>query len=244
MIVLGIDTSAILGGVALADGVRLLGEVRSDARVAASERILVQVDRLLGDFGLAAAAVTRIAVALGPGSFTGLRVGLATAKGLAAGLQVPVAGVSALHARAHALGSGPRAVLVVTAPRRGEVFCGAGWRDDDGFHAILGEAARGLSGAAGWVGEALQVARELGKLPVLGIGEGMAALLEELGESGADQPLADFVPLPGAGSGAAPGSVALIGAQVPQGALLYGTAVDALLPVYMRGSGASGSRPA
>jgi tRNA threonylcarbamoyladenosine biosynthesis protein TsaB len=235
VIVLGIDTSTILGGVALAEGPRLLGESRCDARAAASERILPQIERLLEDLGLGRAAIGRIGVALGPGSFTGVRVGLATAKGLALGFGVPVLGVSSLEARVFSLGAPGRAVLIASAPRRGEIFAGAGWWDDAGYHAILPEACRPLAEAAGWVGEALHGAAGLGRLPLLGVGDGIATLRAQLGEAGDAIEARGFAPLPAWGAGSVPGAVALLTARASESALREGAALDSLLPVYLRG---------
>jgi tRNA threonylcarbamoyladenosine biosynthesis protein TsaB len=244
MTVLGIDTSTLLGGVALADDERLLGEVRCDARAAASERILPQLDRLLEDLGLTRAAIARVGVAIGPGSFTGVRVGLATAKGLALGLRVPLLAVSTIEARAFALGAGERAVLIASAPRRGEVFSGGGFRDPSGYHRLLPEAARALDQAPVWVREALHAAREAGRLPLLCAGDGVAELLTGLGDELPGLVAAGLVPMPAAVAGAVPGAVAQLTALAPPGALVAGEAIDALVPVYLRGSEARRPRAA
>ncbi|MBD3236807.1 MAG: tRNA (adenosine(37)-N6)-threonylcarbamoyltransferase complex dimerization subunit type 1 TsaB, partial [Candidatus Eisenbacteria bacterium] len=139
MIVLGIDTSGILGGVALARGERLIGETRCDARAAASERILSQIDRLQRDLGLPRQELARIGVAIGPGSFTGLRVGLGTAQGLAMGLDLPICPVSSLAARIHAMGIEGLGILWATAQRRGELFCGIGAWSAGRYHALWPE---------------------------------------------------------------------------------------------------------
>ncbi len=236
MTVLGIDTSTLLGGVALADCERLLGEIRCDARAAASERILPQLDRLLEDLGLTREAIARIGVAIGPGSFTGVRVGLATAKGLALGLGAPLLVVSSIEARSFALGAGERAVLIASAPRRGEVFAGGGFRDAAGYHALLPEAARALDRAPVWVREALHAAREAGRLPMLCAGDGVAALLAELGDELPGLAVAGLLALPAAVAGAVPGAVAQLTALAPADALVMGAALDALVPVYLRGS--------
>lgn len=236
MTVLGIDTSTILGGVALVADGRLLGEVRCDARAAASERILPQVERLLADLGVRAAAIERIGVSLGPGSFTGVRVGLATAKGLAIGWERPVVGIASLAARIHALGAGGHPVLLASAPRRGEVFCAAGWFDPQGFRPLLSEASRPLAEAGDWVAEALRAAEDLGRLPLLGAGDGLAELEAALAAAGRVPRAGAWLALPGAVAGAAPASVALLAAQAPAGDCLSGEGLDRLLPLYLRGS--------
>jgi tRNA threonylcarbamoyl adenosine modification protein YeaZ len=235
MIVLGIDTSCLLGGVALARDGRVLGEVRTDARAVTSERILLQLDELLADLGIPLREVARIGVAIGPGSFTGLRVGLATAKGLAIGLDRPVVAVSSSEARAFRLGAGDRAVLIAMLQRRGEAFARAGWRDAVGFHDLLEESSRPIGEAAVWVRAAHDAAARADRLPLLCTGNAVAALQEAMSAADAWPPPATLVLAPGE-DGAIPGAIAVLAAGAPEGRLLRGEALDALEPVYPRGS--------
>ena len=122
MRVLAVETSTLAGGVALLDGDVLLGQYLLDVRVTHSERLMVAVDRLLGDAGFTARALTGLAVAVGPGSFTGLRVGLSTVKGLALALGIPVAAVPTLDAMAASLPFAALPVCPVLAARKGEVY--------------------------------------------------------------------------------------------------------------------------
>jgi tRNA threonylcarbamoyladenosine biosynthesis protein TsaB len=233
MIVLGIDTSGILGGVALARGERLLAEARVDARAAASERIVPQIDRLLADLGLGREALERVGVVTGPGSFTGLRVGLATAKGLAVGLGCATLGISAIEARAAAVGAGEHPVLVLTSARRGEVFCGAGWHGAGDFHWLLPQASRSLPGAAEWVGAAVRAAERLGRLPLLCAGDG-AELLD--GSDAVRAAGSSLLLLPGAATAAVPGAAALLAARADPARLKEGAGLDELALVYLRGA--------
>ncbi len=237
MIVLGIDTSGILGGVALADGPRLLGEVRCDARAAASERILSQIDRLLADLGAAPGAIERIGVAIGPGSFTGLRVGLATAKGLALAWNAPVIAVSSLRARIFALGSAG-GVLAVTAHRQGAVFCGAGLWTAGAFREILAEDSRPLAAARQWVGAAISGAAAAGGAPLLCTGDAAGILMAELGEAGAGWVAQGTLICLAGQPGALPGAVALLAARAGAGEIVAGAELDALVPRYLRGADA------
>jgi tRNA threonylcarbamoyl adenosine modification protein YeaZ len=115
---LGIDTAGPVVGAALLTpwGVRSWS-----ARVdrGADARLLPELQQLLRDVP-ASAPISVVAVSVGPGAFTGLRVGVAAALGLAISLNVPVAPVSSLAARA-ALASGPRVVAVLDA-RKGRVY--------------------------------------------------------------------------------------------------------------------------
>jgi len=241
--VLGIDTSGILGGVALAEGPQLLGEVRCDARAAASERILAQIDRLLADLGAPPSAIERIGVAIGPGSFTGLRVGLATAKGLALALSVPVVAVSSLRARSFALGLEGRAVLVVTAHRQGSVFCAAGFWTRAGFREIMAEDSRTLAASPQWVAAALGAARAASAGPMVVTGDAATILVAELGEPGGRwQDEGGLLCVPGM-PGALPGAVALLTSSASAGEVVAGSELDALVPRYLRGSDARLPRP-
>jgi tRNA threonylcarbamoyladenosine biosynthesis protein TsaB len=112
-LVLALDTATPAASVALARDGELIGERRSRASA-----VLADADHLLRDQALSPGDLDGIAVGTGPGSFTGLRIGLAAARGLALALDVPVAGVSTLEALAAAT---PGALPVIDA-RRGEVF--------------------------------------------------------------------------------------------------------------------------
>ena len=95
--ILGIDTSADQCAVALVDGDRVWRRAEVMARGHA-EALFPMIDDVLAEAGASMADVTRVAVCTGPGSFTGIRAGVAAARGLALGLGVPAVGVSRLAA--------------------------------------------------------------------------------------------------------------------------------------------------
>jgi tRNA threonylcarbamoyladenosine biosynthesis protein TsaB len=113
MLILAFDTATDVATSALVDGKEVLGE-RSSRAVT----VLEDLDALLRQAGAHTRELDGLAVGIGPGSFTGVRIGLATARGLSLALGVPVAGVSTLDALA---AGAPSAVPVIDA-RRGEVF--------------------------------------------------------------------------------------------------------------------------
>jgi tRNA threonylcarbamoyladenosine biosynthesis protein TsaB len=113
MLILAFDTATDVATSALVDDGELLGE-----RTSRAVTLLEDVDALLRQAGTQTRDVDALAVGVGPGSFTGVRIGLSTARGLALALGIPVAGVSTLDALA---AGAPGAVPVIDARRR-EVF--------------------------------------------------------------------------------------------------------------------------
>lgn len=102
MRILGLDTSSRRGSVAIVEGKTVLGEISSDGAASFSRQLLGMIETLLASHGLSVKDLDAIAVAAGPGSFTGIRIGLATAGGISLAAGVPVAGVSSLEAVASA----------------------------------------------------------------------------------------------------------------------------------------------
>src|ERR687885_1815228 len=113
MLILAFDTATDVATSALVADGELLGE-----RVSRAVTLLEDVDALLRQGGAHQHEIDALAVGIGPGSFTGVRVGLSTARALAFALDLPVAGVSTLDA----LGAGAPGALPVVDARRREVF--------------------------------------------------------------------------------------------------------------------------
>jgi len=122
MRVLAVETSSLAGGVALLDGERLVAEYVLDVSVTHSERLMSVVDRMLGDARWTPRELGGLAVAIGPGSFTGLRIAISTVKGLALALDLPIAAVPTLDAMAAALPWAALPVCPVLAARKDEVY--------------------------------------------------------------------------------------------------------------------------
>ena len=126
MIVLGFDTAthATAVGLRLRDGRTLEARDDPDARAhpGHATRLLALAAELLAEAGLRWSALDRIAVGVGPGRFTGLRVGIATAKALAQTLRLPMIGVSSLDLLAFRVRYTNRLIVAVLDARRGEVF--------------------------------------------------------------------------------------------------------------------------
>jgi len=100
MYILGIETATRTGGVAIVSEGGVLAEYTLNIEVTHSERLMSTVDRVLKDTGLLISNIDGFGVSIGPGSFTGLRIGLSTVKGLAFTTGKPVAAVPTLKALA------------------------------------------------------------------------------------------------------------------------------------------------
>jgi tRNA threonylcarbamoyladenosine biosynthesis protein TsaB len=98
--ILALDTATLVSSVALATRDRLLAELTIQTKKTHSEQLLPHIEQLLALSGIAKEALSAVAVSIGPGSFTGLRIGLATAKALAYALKIPLIGVPTLDALA------------------------------------------------------------------------------------------------------------------------------------------------
>jgi tRNA threonylcarbamoyladenosine biosynthesis protein TsaB len=137
--VLGIDTATPRISVALVDDDVTLGE-REIVVEKNRTGLLVVLDELFAAAGVRPHELDAVAVGAGPGSFTGLRIGMATAKGIAFAANRPLWAVSSLAALAHSeLQRDPRGIVVgVLDARRGEVYAGA-YRRDGARTALVGQ---------------------------------------------------------------------------------------------------------
>ncbi len=122
MLLLAFETSAKAASVALLDKHCLLGESYQNTGLTHSQTLLCQAQALLHQCGKEAQQVTHVAVAAGPGSFTGVRIGVAAAKGFAWARELPCYGVSTLEAMALGLGCWDGYVCSVMDARRNQVY--------------------------------------------------------------------------------------------------------------------------
>jgi tRNA threonylcarbamoyladenosine biosynthesis protein TsaB len=214
VIVLGFDTATPATAVALLDVGGVGGERRHDPapgeRPGHGPRLLALALELLDEAALTFADVDRIAVGLGPGGFTGLRIGVATARALAQAAGAELVGVSTLQALASAAPAAPRqGVLAVVDARRGEVFV-AGWRDGEqvlGPVAVAPEAVGALAGP-GW----------------LAVGDGALRFRDDLERAGC------VVAVDGSAQhGVSARTICRLALQAPQG-----TERDLVVPDYLR----------
>ncbi|HPF08199.1 MAG: tRNA (adenosine(37)-N6)-threonylcarbamoyltransferase complex dimerization subunit type 1 TsaB [Candidatus Cloacimonetes bacterium] len=117
-----IDSSQSSGSVAIHDGLHLLYSSYFDIRITHSETLMPELDRALQMCGAKPADITEVYVCSGPGSFTGLRIGIATAKGIAYGLNVPVISYNSLEMAALSCYSRSSRILSVIDAKMQEVY--------------------------------------------------------------------------------------------------------------------------
>ena len=138
MLTLAFETSAKAGSVALLEGRTLLGESYQNTGLTHSQTIMPMAQSLIAACGYTPQQIEAVAVAAGPGSFTGIRIGVAAAKGFAWGAQIPCYGVSTLEAMALNLGVYEGLVVGVMDARRSQVYT-ATFRAEKGTLTRLSE---------------------------------------------------------------------------------------------------------
>lgn len=166
-LLLTLDTTGRAGGIALSRGPELLAEYSCLVPGQHSDWLLQAIQRTLADCAVTLAQLEGIGVVSGPGAFTGLRVGMATAKGLAIGLGLSLVGVSSLQALAVGLGSECPVCTLLDA-RKQEVYAGLFQADEFPPRALGPEQVispeqllRSLSGEILFVGDGAAAYREL-----------------------------------------------------------------------------------
>ena len=122
MLTLAFETSAKAASVALTENGKLLGESYQNTGLTHSQTLMVMAEDLLKQCGKTVADITAVAVAEGPGSFTGVRIGVAAAKGFAWGKELPCFGISTLEAMAVSLGAYEGHICACMDARRNQVY--------------------------------------------------------------------------------------------------------------------------
>jgi len=131
MRILSIDTTVVAGSLALTDRERLIVQEQQGVAGTHCERLIGSIDHMLSLAGWRKDEIEGIAVAVGPGSFTGLRIGLAAAKGMALAMKIPIVGVSSLQSLARNGAGFAGTVVALIDARRGELFVAA-WKVEAG----------------------------------------------------------------------------------------------------------------
>lgn len=136
MKVLAIDTSNLVMGVAVVDGGRVLGEMITNMKKNHSVRLMPAIQSLMEEVDVKPSELERIIVANGPGSYTGVRIGVSAAKSLAWSLGIPIAGVSSLEVLAQNGRYFDGLVSPLFDARRGQVYTGLYGKKEGVFENI------------------------------------------------------------------------------------------------------------
>ena len=142
MKILAIETSTMLGGIAITDDASgLIAEARLNVKSTYSERLMTEIDHVLNNSGLAISDIDVFAVAIGPGSFTGLRIGLTTVKGFSCATGKPIVAVPTLEAFAWNFSYSRYPVCTLLDARRKEVYAALFQWAGDGFIRLVAEVS-------------------------------------------------------------------------------------------------------
>ena len=139
MKLLAVETSTMMGGIAVMDDDKLVAESRLNVRVTHSERIMKEIDRVLLGAGLDISGIDAFGISIGPGSFTGLRVGLSTVKGLVYATGKKLLTVSTLEGMAWNIPFSSYQVCTMLDARRKEIYAAVFRWSDEGFERVLDE---------------------------------------------------------------------------------------------------------
>ena len=172
MKVLSIETSTMLGGVAVVDeNAGLIAETRLNVKSTHSERLMSVIDSVLKESMMSLNDIDAFAVSIGPGSFTGLRIGLSTAKGLSYATGKPLITVPTLDAFAWNFPFSSCPVCIMLDARRNEVYTAVYRWQKNGFDRMMEELSV----------KPLDILEKL-KGPVIFAGEGVHIYLELIKE--------------------------------------------------------------
>ncbi|KMY52818.1 hypothetical protein AC623_01500 [Bacillus sp. FJAT-27231] len=181
MKVLAIDTSTYALGVSLLDGERIIGEHMTNLNKNHSLRVMPAIQALMNECEVKPAELDKIVVAKGPGSYTGVRIGVTIAKTLAWSLKIPLAGVSSLAVLAASAYLYPSYISPIFDARRGRVYTGL-YRFEDG-KLVAVEEDQNIA-LTDWCSQLKKLDRE-----VLFLGEDVHLHAESIQEIMADQAL-------------------------------------------------------
>lgn len=168
MILLALDTATPSCSVALVENNQVMGELFRGDGETHSRHLMTMVDAVLKKCRVALTHVDALAVTRGPGSFTGIRIGMATAKGLSAAMGIPLVGVSSLDALAMQVSRSAGLRCCLIDARKQEVYCGFYRSDGQGairqvrepFAADPEQVAAGVSEPCVFIGDGALLYRD------------------------------------------------------------------------------------
>lgn len=172
MKILGLDSSGLAASVAIVEDGNLLGEYTVNYKKTHSQTLLPMLDEVARMIELDLGTVDAIAVAGGPGSFTGLRIGSATAKGLGLALDKPIISVPTVHALAYNLAGHRDLVCPLMDARRKQAYTGIFRFDGNRMETVREQCAAGIDEVCGWLNGAGE--------PVVFLGDGVPVFSDDI----------------------------------------------------------------
>ncbi len=166
MLILGIESSSLTASVALLEDEKLLAEYTIDYKKTHSQTLLPMIDEICKMTDTVPAQIDAIAVSAGPGSFTGLRIGSATAKGLGLALKKPLISVPTVEAMAYQCYGSTRLICPIMDARRSQVYTGLyRYNEDMTFSVVMEQVPLAIE-------ELMELLNEKGE-KVLFLGDGV-----------------------------------------------------------------------
>lgn len=144
MKILGIDSSGIVASVAVADEENIIAEFTVNNRQTHSQTLLPMIDKVVRMAEIEPEQLDAIAVSSGPGSFTGLRIGSATAKGLGLALNKPIVSVPSLEGLAYRVACFDGIICPIMDARRSQVYIAAYCMEDGYLHTVIEQKAEDI----------------------------------------------------------------------------------------------------
>lgn len=178
MKILSIDSSGMVASVAVTEDDTLLAEYTVNNKLTHSQTLLPMLDEIVRMLGMELSSIDAIAVAGGPGSFTGLRIGSATAKGLGLALQKPIVSVPTVEGLAYNLYGCKALVCPLMDARRNQVYTGLYRFGEDGMETLMEQTPLGVDALVQRINEQ-KIALQSG---VMFLGDGVPVYRAQLDE--------------------------------------------------------------
>lgn len=172
--ILAIESSSLVASVALADENRVIAEYTTNQKKTHSQTLLPMIDEIFKITGMDKHDLSAIAISQGPGSFTGLRIGSATAKGLGLALNKPLISIPTIESMAYNIQFTDKCICPIMDARRNQVYTGI-YENENGIqNELMGQRAIAVE-------ELITILNEL-KRPVIFLGDGTPVYMEILDE--------------------------------------------------------------
>jgi len=175
MNILAFETSGRAASVAVMKDKRIIGEIMVSTRLNHSEKLMPMIDELLKKTETRISDIDFIALGVGPGSFTGIRIGVSTAKGLALALKIPIVAVSSLKTLAFGLAYSSVLLCPIMDARRNQVYGGVYRWENSGLSEVIKEDVYDF-------GELLLALEKL-NCPLMLLGEDIGRFNEQMKEA-------------------------------------------------------------